>query len=115
MYQHGGMHIFIDVWTECKYDKDVLMTYLQEACLKAGSTTIDTHIHSFDENHCSFTGVIILAESHASVHTWPEHGYIGIDFFFCGKVDYDGAITHLVNSLEYDKIRVSKHNRGDTE
>ncbi|MFN3346384.1 MAG: adenosylmethionine decarboxylase, partial [Candidatus Bipolaricaulaceae bacterium] len=50
---------------------------------RAGDTLIDVHVHTFNPHGVS--GVAVIAESHISLHTWPEHGYVALDVFTCGE------------------------------
>lgn len=59
---------------------------LRHAAKAAGAVVLDTKLHDFGERE-GFTGVALLAESHISIHTWPEHGYAAIDIFMCGDCD----------------------------
>ncbi|MGH1331710.1 MAG: adenosylmethionine decarboxylase [Paracoccaceae bacterium] len=59
---------------------------LRAAALSVGATVLDIKLHNFGD-HVGFTGVALLAESHISIHTWPEHDYAAIDIFMCGDVD----------------------------
>lgn len=52
----------------------------------AGATVIGAHLHSFGEGQ-GVTGVVMLAESHITIHTWPEHDYAALDIFMCGACD----------------------------
>jgi S-adenosylmethionine decarboxylase len=76
-------------------DRDLIENIMIEACRKAGATILKTVFHHFGEGQ-GVTGVIVLAESHASIHTWPEHGFAAIDVFTCGVgCDSSVAISHL--------------------
>ncbi len=59
---------------------------LAQAAVTAGATVLDVTTHDFGDR-AGFTGVALLAESHISIHTWPEHGYAAIDIFMCGAAD----------------------------
>ena len=58
------------------------------------------------------TGVLLIAESHLSVHTWPEHGYLGADIFFCGEGNPETAIEKLVELFQARDVKVRRLNRG---
>jgi S-adenosylmethionine decarboxylase len=73
--------------------------------------------HVLDTSHVSFpngaiTLVLILAESHLSIHTWPEEDLIAIDLFSCGAIDGEAVISGLTRSLRLDAIRVRTMQRG---
>src|SRR6266567_2345756 len=73
--------------------------------------------HVLDTSHVSFpngaiTLVLILAESHLSIHTWPEEDLIAIDLFSCGAIDGEAVVADLVRSLELENITVQPVQRG---
>ena len=85
-----GLHAIIEHSGEIsRYDCEKLELLLSSAAKAAGATILGANFHSFGEAMGN-TGVLILAESHISVHTWPEHNYAAIDIFFCGNLDRDG-------------------------
>ncbi|MFT6451523.1 MAG: S-adenosylmethionine decarboxylase [Halocynthiibacter sp.] len=59
---------------------------LRAAAQAASAIVLDIKLHNFGD-HVGFTGVALLAESHISIHTWPEYDYAAIDIFMCGDVD----------------------------
>jgi len=85
-----GLHAIIEHSGEIsRYDCEKLELLLSSAAKAAGATILGANFHSFGEG-VGNTGVLILAESHISVHTWPENNYAAIDIFFCGNLDRDG-------------------------
>ena len=73
--------------------------------------------HVLDTSHVIFpngaiTLVLILAESHLSIHTWPEEDLIAIDLFSCGGIDGDAVISGLTRSLRLEAVSVHKMARG---
>ena len=73
--------------------------------------------HVLDTSHVSFpngavTLVLILAESHLSIHTWPEEDLIAIDLFSCGAIDGEAVIDGLVRSLRLEAVSVRQLSRG---
>ncbi len=64
-------------------DDVVLQKILSEAAEKAGSTIVNRFVHKFKPVGVSV--FLILAETHISIHTWPEYGYAALDIFVCGK------------------------------
>jgi S-adenosylmethionine decarboxylase len=60
----------------------------------------------------AITLVLILAESHLSIHTWPEESLVAIDLFSCGGIDGEAVIDHLVASLRLGSVAVSRLHRG---
>lgn len=73
--------------------------------------------HVLDTSHVVFpngaiTLVLILAESHLSIHTWPEEDLVAIDLFSCGAIDGGAVIDHLTGALHLDAVRVRQVDRG---
>ncbi len=73
--------------------------------------------HVLDTSHVIFpngaiTLVLILAESHLSVHTWPEENMVAIDLFSCGAIDGGLVIHHLVRGLRLESVTVTQVPRG---
>ncbi len=87
------------------------LTSLTSAAVAAGNG------HVLDTSHVIFpngaiTLVLILAESHLSIHTWPEDDLIAIDLFSCGGIDGDAVISGLTRSLRLDAVSVRRLERG---
>jgi len=84
----------------------------REAARRSNATVVDSLFHYFNPHGVS--GVVVIAESHFSVHTWPEHGYAAIDFFTCSDdVNIDVAISHLKRCLQPKRIRRRNIPRGN--
>jgi S-adenosylmethionine decarboxylase len=64
-------------------DCDELEALLRSAAAAAGARVLHSHFHGFGEG-MGVTGVVLLAESHISIHTWPEDGFAAVDIFMCG-------------------------------
>jgi S-adenosylmethionine decarboxylase len=95
-----GRHVVVDVWgaDPARLDdkKEVLAT-LQSACEEAGATVLHSWYHSFHPQ--GVTALVGLAESHASIHTYPELGFYSADMFTCGDLDPRRAMARLVCKL----------------
>jgi S-adenosylmethionine decarboxylase len=88
-----------------------LLTSLASAAVTAGRG------HVLDTSHVIFpngaiTLVLILAESHLSIHTWPEEDLIAIDLFSCGAIDGEAVISGLTRSLRLEAVSVRRLGRG---
>jgi S-adenosylmethionine decarboxylase len=85
---------------------------LRAAVAAGGATIIDLRLHHFGPGQ-GVTGVALLAESHVSVHTWPEHDYAALDFFLCGaRHDLDAALAAVVAELQPTKVETQTIKRG---
>ena len=107
-----GQHLLIDFWgarqPRTTGEVEVL---LRDAATASGATVLDVRLHGFGDGG-GITGVAILAESHISLHTWPERGYIALDIFLCGARDAGPALEILRNRLKPERFAVSRHLRG---
>jgi S-adenosylmethionine decarboxylase len=79
-----------------------------EAC---NATLLHIHLHHFGENE-GVSGVAVLAESHISIHTWPERGFAAIDIFMCGACDPTRALPILKAAFQPETFNVSESRRG---
>ena len=86
-------------------DAEYLETVLNEAAKVWGATIIWSHFYNF--NPIGASGVVILAESHFTVHAWPEHNYAAVDFFACGSIDFDAALAHLKKALGSQWVEIT--------
>ena len=90
-----GQHLIIDfAGARHLTDVDKIEFALKSAAEAAGAVVLDTKVHRFPNSH-GVTGIAVLAESHISIHTWPEHGYIALDIFMCGDSDPHLALRWL--------------------
>lgn len=74
-------------------DPKAMADILRAAVLKSGAMVLSVHAHPFEPQ--GVTVFLVLAESHASIHTYPEHGEYMADIFTCGKIDPEGAAEEL--------------------
>lgn len=84
---------------------------LRLAAEASGATLLHIHTHKFTPQ--GVTGVAVLAESHISVHTWPEIGYGAFDVFMCGDADPHAAVEVLRAAFEPAEVHVVEHLRGE--
>ncbi|HEX5660796.1 MAG TPA: adenosylmethionine decarboxylase [Polyangiales bacterium] len=78
-------------------DREALEEALRAAARAIGATVISAAFHAFSPH--GVTGVLLLAESHLSIHTWPEYGYSAVDLFTCGNSDPRAALPVLREAL----------------
>ena len=108
-----GCHILLDAWdisVKLLNDPEYVEAALIGAVAACEATLIDVCVHKFSPH--GVTAMAVLAESHISIHTWPEYGYIGVDLFFCGSGNPERAVEYLAQSFEMKEIRVEKLARG---
>lgn len=110
---YQGRHLLADLHGCSGLDDEALIrSALTRAAAAAGATLLDIRLHAFGPGQ-GITGVALLAESHISVHSWPEHGYAAIDIFMCGlSHDLDGALACLVEDLGAKSVSVATLERG---
>lgn len=77
----------------------------------AGAHIVFTHFHHFGENQ-GVTGVLLLAESHISIHTWPEYGFAAADIFMCGQAEPELALSVLKQAFKAGHAQVQRVLRG---
>lgn len=102
-----GRHVLLEL-SGCSYallnDLDFIRNNLKKAAEKAEVTVISENFNRF--NPQGISGVLIIAESHISIHTWPEYEYAAIDIFTCGDdVFPDRAVEYLVGAFSPEDYR----------
>ena len=111
---YDGQHLIADLH-DCAAALDSVARVeraLRHAVVAGGATLLDLRLHHFGPGQ-GVTGVAILAESHVSIHTWPEHGYAALDFFLCGaRHDLDAALAAVVAELLPVRVDVQTLKRG---
>ena len=109
---YAGSHLIIDLWqAEGLNDKDRIEQALVDAVNAAGATLLHIHLHVFEPNG-GISGVAVLAESHISVHTWPERGYAAFDIFMCGDAQPREALNVLKRAFDPKRVVLGEHKRG---
>lgn len=103
-----GCHLILDHYGG-RFAQDAvrLEDVLRDAARQAGAQVIDARFHHFGKGG-GVTGVLLLAESHISIHTWPELDYAAIDIFMCGAADARLAADHLSKLLEPDDVKLTE-------
>jgi S-adenosylmethionine decarboxylase proenzyme len=92
-------------------DAEAIRTALVAAVTKSGATPLHEVVHAFSPH--GVTGVIVIAESHFAIHTWPEYGFAAVDLFTCGdQVDPYLAFEHLRGALRAETHSVVEIRRG---
>lgn len=109
----AGTHLIADFWGASHLDDLALMEKaLRDAVEKAKATLLHIHLHHFTPNG-GISGVAVLAESHISVHSWPERNYAAFDVFMCGDSEPAKAIEVLEAAFTPSKVGVENILRGE--
>ena len=110
----GGRHVLADFWVADAAPLRRAETWealLPDACRAAGATVLGARFHQFEPD--GVTGIVLLAESHASVHTWPQSGLVTLDVFTCGTMDASAVVDAVRRRLRPTRERVTEVARGD--
>ncbi len=118
-----GEHLLLDLYGVSPVllrDAPALEAALREAADALGATILHAHLHRFDSlrtgapvgEQGGVTGVLLLAESHLSIHTWPEYGFAAVDAFMCGTGTTHAARAVFERALAPERIDVRVVQRG---
>jgi S-adenosylmethionine decarboxylase len=109
-----GYHYLIELYqcdVEVLKDLKGIQKILNAAIKTAGATKVNEIFHQFSPQGVS--GVIVIAESHFSIHTWPEYGYAAVDFFTCNpKLKVQDAYQQIVGDFHAKKASIMEIKRG---
>lgn len=110
--RYAGSHLIVDMWDATGLDdEDLIQRALLLAVEKSGATLLHVHTHKFSEGG-GVSGVAVLAESHISVHTWPERDYAAFDIFMCGEARPRDGVEALREAFGPCTLNVTEHKRG---
>src|SRR5207253_3582885 len=109
-----GRHLLLEMF-DCDPDAinslEAVKGALIEAAKRAQATIVDVVFHEF--NPFGISGVVVIAESHLSIHTWPEYRYAAVDIFSCGDVlKPEVAASYLVEQFAAERASVVEMQRG---
>ena len=108
----AGTHLIIEVIGGTGLDDEArIQTAFRDIVTECGATLLHIHTHKFSPQGVS--GVAVLAESHISVHTWPEIGYGAFDVFMCGDSQPWKAVEVLRTAFDAEEVRVKELLRGE--
>ena len=108
----AGTHLIIDFWEATNLDSLERMEAAMRACIdECNATLLHIHLHHFTPNG-GISGVAVLAESHISVHTWPEKKYAAFDVFMCGESNPHKAVEILSRYFQPKRSEVIEERRG---
>lgn len=110
---YAGTHLLIDFW-EAKHldDVKIMKRALRVAVEACGATLMKLYVHQFTDGGRGIQGAAILAQSHITVHSWPEIGYAAFDIFLCGKCDPYTVIPVLQKAFLPGSIQIAEYMRG---
>lgn len=110
--KYAGVHLIAEFWNgKVIEDSKKIEKLLLAAVKKAKSTPLKTIIYKFSPQ--GVTGVVLLAESHIAIHSWPEINYLAIDIFTCGDKSRPlKALEYLRGQLKPGKVEIRKIERG---
>ncbi|GIO87153.1 S-adenosylmethionine decarboxylase proenzyme [Paenibacillus faecis] len=113
-YSTFGRHVAVDTWGvdfEVLNNAELLQAHMVEAAESCGATVLSVQSKQFEPQGA--TVLVLLSESHLSIHTYPERGFAAIDCYTCGEtVDPQLAIDYLVSVLKPEKCYAKKLIRG---
>ncbi len=108
----AGTHLILDFWGAKKLDDlQCMENALRECVDRCEATLLHIHLHHFTPNG-GISGVAVLAESHISVHTWPERDFAAFDIFMCGHAKPEEAITILKRAFSPKSMQITENLRG---
>ncbi len=91
-------------------DKVLVEKLLLEVTEIIGLTVVNSTIHHFSP--IGVSGVVVIKESHISIHTWPEYNYVALDFFTYQKYEVQEGINYLSSKLKAAEVKIKKITRG---
>jgi S-adenosylmethionine decarboxylase len=110
-----GRHVILECWTSIGNPTlttvEIIQSALENAAKVVGATVLGSNFHHFGDGF-GVTGVVMLSESHMSIHTWPEDGYCAIDVFMCGECDPRNSVGPIIKDLGIQMYKVNVIKRG---
>lgn len=108
----SGIHLIVDFWHgKVIEEPKKIENILKEAVRKANNTPLKIAIHKFHPQ--GITGIVLLAESHIALHSWPEMEYVAIDLYTCGDHSKPyKALEYLKKAFLPKKVIVKEVKRG---
>lgn len=110
--RYAGGHLLVDFWGASNLtDPEAIENALKAAATAANATILHSYMHQFGEGG-GVSGVVVLAESHISIHTWPERDFAAIDVFMCGKCNPHQSLPILMETFQPQTVDLSEQRRG---
>jgi len=91
-------------------DEQALLAVMREAAVAGNATVVGQATNIFPNG--AVTAVLLLAESHLSVHTWPEHGFAAFDVLTCGRLNADAIFNHLRSAPGFARANITSARRN---
>ncbi len=108
-----GRHFIIEMF-DCDRgaldDLEAIETAIERGAIRMGATVCGKVFHHFAPR--GVTGVLVISESHISIHTWPEHGYAAVDIFTCKNMDPAAEYEEIVKVLRPKSSTMIEIKRG---
>lgn len=111
--EHLGRHVIIELWgcSDVINNAALVENAMRSAVDAANATLLNLFVHEFSPQ--GVTGVAVLSESHLSIHTWPEHGYVAADVFTCGSTTKPRAAAEVLRkSFQAESVDIRELERG---
>ena len=107
-----AIHILADFYKAKNLeDMKLIEKEMISAAKMSGAKVLNSYFHYFKDKN-GFTGIVLLSESHISIHTWPELSFVAIDAFMCGNVSPMKVINYLKTFFKPKKIVIKEFDRG---
>lgn len=108
----AGTHLIIELVGAKHLDNlEIIEAAMRKCVAVSKATLLHLHLHHFTPNN-GVSGVAVLAESHITIHTWPEANYAALDVFMCGDAEPLNSIAVLKEAFEADQVIVDELRRG---
>lgn len=110
--EFAGIHLLIDLAGASNLDDlETVEAALRKSATVSGATILNVDLHHFQPNG-GISGVVVLSESHISIHTWPERDFAALDIFMCGDCNPYNAIAVLREAFSPSSVNLTEHRRG---
>lgn len=108
-----AQHVILDIWDadpKALRDPHILLQALRDGARASGATVLHAHSHNFDGDGVS--AMLILSESHAGCHTWPDLGFASFDAYTCGECETQRFIEPFVSAIKGKHVELRVVSRG---
>ena len=114
-FAYAGEHLLVEFWGARNLGNvEVIRDALESSAVAAGATVLHSYYHRFGDGG-GVSGVSVLAESHITIHTWPERGFAAIDIFMCGDCEPHVCIPTLESALAPTEVQTRSFRRGEVD